>query len=1160
MRLKRLDLTAFGPFTDRVLSFRNTATLHVVYGANESGKSSTLRALKTLFYGFPNRTPDSFLHPTNKLQVGGSFLLSDQTERDFVRWKKRKKSLTTPCGDVLEEEELRGLLAGVPSHMFERLYGLSHSQLVSGGQALLTGGGKVGESLFAANLGPEYRNLAEALKTEADALWSSRPSKKPLNECVKQWEESSREAVELSLSSEAWTQVCEGKEKADRRKNELKEQSAQMQVLLSAKRRALEAAHLVNRREELSQQLQSFAEVPDLSEDFSQRRSKAQSEWEASKHRLKVATEALERVEKSLSDLPKEADILQFSERVEALYRRVGLVTEHTLELPRMQAELDSCQSQIQTAIARLELEPTEELPELPSTAWRSRARGAAQQVVKSQEALAEHSEEMKALDQKIKALDSVSKGEEKPLDLVKVEHALEGARKAVGVDDRLQVLRSEIRTAESSLQLDLDKLSCWSGDIESLRSAKVPPATSAEQFEHDFQTLERTLEETRKELSSHQERCRRLTKTLKGLTEGDKVLTLESLAQARRERDDLWAEVYHSWRHGDSPVDAAKLLEDYTEALKQTDDMADQLRVEGERLAQTEQVQRDLKEAEEQKASSEELLTKKTAEEQSLDQRWKDLWVQEHLLLESPRHMLGWLKEREDLLTAYARIAHRKKELSLAESRLKQELKSLAQGTKALKLGEFRDERGLAGALETVEARLKELKREQAEAQQTEDKLQHLRSLRTEGKEKSERLRAERAKAQEAWNQTLEVFPLRFARKPEELEPFLLQWDELGGLLEKRSSLESRRAELQAELQSFAAEVGRLRPQLLTGQAQEEDDVRTVERARRELQAAENTENERQRLKGLVQSQKEALTVLTSACESQQQAWSQLLAEAGAEDPKSVLEVERKAHKKREFLTELRLTEDNLRQKCGNQTVQEFCEQVKSLDLDRLPTEIASLEQELSDLEQAREEQLHKAGQLDQKLQSLDGVSRAAALQQEAESAQAEGREILERLVRLRLAERLLSTQIESYRKENEGPLLASAGDYFCQLTSGAFIGIKSGYETDGEPVLLAVSKKGREVGVEGLSEGTCDQLFLALRLATISRKAKQKAVLPVVADDILVQFDSERAESTLKALLEFSKFTQVILFTHLERDYRLAESLGSDEIDLLRLEPVGL
>ena len=49
MKILSLDLLAWGPFTDRSLRFTaGSEGLHVIYGPNEAGKSSALRALRAL--------------------------------------------------------------------------------------------------------------------------------------------------------------------------------------------------------------------------------------------------------------------------------------------------------------------------------------------------------------------------------------------------------------------------------------------------------------------------------------------------------------------------------------------------------------------------------------------------------------------------------------------------------------------------------------------------------------------------------------------------------------------------------------------------------------------------------------------------------------------------------------------------------------------------------------------------------------------------------------------------------------------------------------------------------------------------------------------------------------------------------------------------------
>jgi len=107
---------------------------------------------------------------------------------------------------------------------------------------------------------------------------------------------------------------------------------------------------------------------------------------------------------------------------------------------------------------------------------------------------------------------------------------------------------------------------------------------------------------------------------------------------------------------------------------------------------------------------------------------------------------------------------------------------------------------------------------------------------------------------------------------------------------------------------------------------------------------------------------------------------------------------------------------------------------------------------------------------------------------------------------------------------------------------------------------VLVGVRPGGKQlVRVEGMSDGTVDQLYLALRLASLYAYLRNNEPMPFIVDDILIRFDNERAVilirfdneravAALKILAGLSKETQVIFFTHHSHLVGLAEeSLGS-------------
>ena len=83
----------------------------------------------------------------------------------------------------------------------------------------------------------------------------------------------------------------------------------------------------------------------------------------------------------------------------------------------------------------------------------------------------------------------------------------------------------------------------------------------------------------------------------------------------------------------------------------------------------------------------------------------------------------------------------------------------------------------------------------------------------------------------------------------------------------------------------------------------------------------------------------------------------------------------------------------------------------------------------------------------------------------------------------------------------------------------------MRIGFEDSGEQVLEGVRPDGRTVLPGGMSEGACDQLYLALRLASLENWLDRNEPLPLIVDDILVSFDNARAAATLQVLAELSR-----------------------------------
>ena len=115
---------------------------------------------------------------------------------------------------------------------------------------------------------------------------------------------------------------------------------------------------------------------------------------------------------------------------------------------------------------------------------------------------------------------------------------------------------------------------------------------------------------------------------------------------------------------------------------------------------------------------------------------------------------------------------------------------------------------------------------------------------------------------------------------------------------------------------------------------------------------------------------------------------------------------------------------------------------------------------------------------------------------------------------------------------------------EYIDKISGGKYNNIKI---NDGIQVELI---NGKLIPIEKLSEGTIEQIYLALRLSVIDQISKEK--LPIFLDETFAYYDDERLAATLKFINSVQN--QTIIFTCTNREIEILEQLGI-EYNLIRL-----
>ena len=127
-------------------------------------------------------------------------------------------------------------------------------------------------------------------------------------------------------------------------------------------------------------------------------------------------------------------------------------------------------------------------------------------------------------------------------------------------------------------------------------------------------------------------------------------------------------------------------------------------------------------------------------------------------------------------------------------------------------------------------------------------------------------------------------------------------------------------------------------------------------------------------------------------------------------------------------------------------------------------------------------------------------------------------------------LALRLLEETRARYERERQPDVVRAAESHFERITAGRYSRIVA---PPGDASVRVETEGGEGRVTDELSRGTSEQLYLALRFGLIEQFARQAEPLPVVMDDILVNFDAERAARAASAIADLATRHQVVYFT---------------------------
>ncbi|KWO43384.1 chromosome segregation protein SMC [Burkholderia ubonensis] len=1154
MRIKRLDLIKYGKFTDAALGFpRADHDFHVIVGPNEAGKSTIRTAVSELLFGMKLQTPLDFLHSTPELRIGG-VLEGAAGEMAFHRARGRTP-LRTPADERLPDDYLAAVLDGASKEFFEQMFGLDHGRLVEGGRSILDASDKLGQVLFESaagvgSLGP----VREELEARSGELWAPRRSGSAFAVAETSFNEAVGELKAVQVRTRDWVDRKEAREAVDQEIERARAEQRRLETLRSKLERVRRLAPYLKELTVKEAALVELGPVVELPPTAQADLLKAQGDLAAERKVLEERRADLAGKRHARDAIVADGDALALSADIDALDRLRSACANHPQDLLLRDAEVERHLLAAFGAAAQLGW-PADEaalraaLPKalsLKTVTNLLREHGALHQaLIGARESLDEKVRELAQLKDQLDRLPMVEAPEALRIALADAQ----GFRNSAS---REQALEREVALAERALTDALDGLGQWRKPVAALRTLDLPSTARLVAWQKDDNEHAGAVAAARDALDHAREELERLELQEKHFAENHKVVTTADVLAARARRDGAWGDI----KRGAVGLDAGAPAVD--DAIRLADELVDS------RLGTT-QAAATLQSLRQQVESARTSVTRRQAalgeREQELSVH-RDAWTRLATAAGVPgmplADMNDWLAKREMVFAAQAEYERQAHELEstraarvAAQAALQSALRAVSRGS----------DDGLAALVAAAESFVQSAEKSIAQQGSLEDQARQVERARAGAQAKADHAQAAYDAWQAQWRDALadarlttSAVTLAAAEGAVELANAVAA--ELAAADAPRSRIAAIRADLVALERDARRLAEVLDPELLAAGNWPEVARRLTAR----LAAATETAKAIERADDAIRHAEGKVADAVAAVAGADARIQPLLEMAGVEAIDAALPLAERSDRHRQLRQSLDAAQEAL-VRDGDGLSQEAIEaEIAEQDLADVPALLESAKQALGDVGKRLNELAQKQVVAEQAFGAIDGQANAAVAEAKRQEALAAMGDAAEQYLEAATASRLLKWATDRYRDQKQGPMLKRAGEIFAGLTLGEFARLTVDTERT-PPALHAKRTKGAAVEVTGMSEGTRDQLFLALRIAALELQLRNRTALPFVADDLFINFDDARAKAGLEALRDLSTRTQVLFLTHHDHLLPLVKAVFGERVNVVALqrEPVG-
>lgn len=1145
MKIETIQLENFGIYGSKLFRFEGQPLI-LIYGANETGKTTALNGLRQALFGFPRQSA----YITGKtMGAEATLTMADGRRVRFARQKKNVNGFTATIDGKLplSENDWASLTSGLDLKAYQSLFGFSLDELRSGEKALAQT--PIEQALSSSGFGGLARlqkvqnRINEFLSQSLKRVGVSGEINAKLAEI---------EAAERHLESvltlpadvtELRSRVSTAQQEAGRFQSEL----AQLREQTAACQRQQAALPRASEYRQVQQSLAQFDLPSALDHDYRVQWSVLNNRLAGARSELAAELSKLEHLEMELASLPKGEGNAAFQAEV--------------IELGKLARDVPLWRQQIQHDLrdaTELENELSDALRKLgwsrQDTRWRSLRLDLNQQAEVN-----EATQSLDALSRKLNDCRTRIDVAEKQLHMHRAPQASAGQPPAGLSWDRIVEIESQLRVLRPlAHQLDhltrqLEQLRCdrrqtthteellrltrelsMNPDIELAGDWAVPALSQLNEHQQCLTTARADVARLEAEIKRLNDQTAHCQQQIVGLKTGTGIKSLAELEAIWCQRDQVvahWREELRTPLLASSvtPTEYDERLAQLNHYHEQSDSAVRAMLADMKRSAELASRERELLQLKQQITQGDDELQAARAKHTAANAQWIKLWANCPLAANwsaandafSAERTIKWLELYSKWQAHQSSIDELAREVERARAAREeawQALIAMWSGAKDCKsLGEaeqlvarWRSSMATADAHANL---MKELEQtHQSHVGERQSIEQHL------------------AQQQSAFQQTITALGLPEAWPTSELSSRLEKLKQCQTLAQRVDKLRQREQETNKHLIAFADRVTDLAARMGVGGisgSPEEAAALWLD----QFTHSEQADHRRLELTRLIAAQRVSKGKRLDQVGQLEASIQEMVVRLSATSPEQVQAWTDKAT----TVFQLRSREAELRaaleSNADGRPLEAFLAELAELEPRMVAANSATLAAKLSSLESAASAAQQQIGGMARELEFKEQGSAALEAEQQLKRLRAELVELSEQWVVHKLAGELLEQTIDRFTRDHEPQLIKHTRRFFRELTDGRYSVVE--HDSGKHGGFAVRDNHGNPWQPDKLSTGTREQLYLAIRLAYITHFNETHEPLPVIMDDCFVNFDDTRARIALRTLIHWQESVQSILLS---------------------------